>query len=448
MPMLQSFPTITSTGASHGTSPMLGAQGDGRFGYRTRPQRYWTKDTRQCHLQVIERPEEEANAVTKIDRIEAIIVDVPTVRGHVLSMTTMLTQSVVLVRIRFSDGSEGLGEGASIGGLSYGPESVESVKLAIDTYIAPALVGMDANAIAAASAHMEKAVKGNPIARAAVECALWDGLGRRAGLSVAQLFGGRIHDRLPVAWTLASGNSQTDIDEAERMLDARRHRDFKLKIGKRSVKQDIAHVAAIAAAVGDRGTIRVDVNQAWSLTEARYGARGLQEIGCILIEQPVPRDKLAALKSLTDGYEIAIMADEVLQGPADAMRVAANRSADAFAVKVCQSGGLKPASDVIAIARAAGIDLYGGTMLESGLGTAAAIQLFATVAEWQFGTEMFGPLLLKDEILATPLEYKDFSVTVPTGPGFGVSLDDDKVNFYRRDRTVSVKAVAGGIAGE
>lgn len=413
------------------------------FGYRTRPLRYWTHGPTRCHLRIIEGPEPKANAVTKIDRIDAIIIDVPTVRGHVLSMTTMMTQSVVLVRVRFSDGSEGLGEGASIGGLSYGPESVESVKLAIDTYIAPALVGMDADAIAAASAHMEKAVKGNPIARAAVECALWDGLGRRAGLSVAQLFGGRIHDRLPVAWTLASGNSQTDIDEAERMLDLRRHRDFKLKIGKRPVKQDIAHVAAIAKAVGDRGTIRVDVNQAWSLTDARYGARGLQEIGCVLIEQPVARDRLAALKALTDGYEIAIMADEVLQGPADAMRVAANRSADVFAVKVCQSGGLKPASDVIAIARAAGIDLYGGTMLESGLGTAAAIQLFATVPDWQFGTEMFGPLLLKDEILATPLDYKDFSVTVPQGPGIGVTLDDDKVNFYRRDRTVSVKAIAG-----
>lgn len=412
-------------------------------GYRTRPLRYWTGGPARCHLRVIEGPEPKASTVTKIDRIDAIIIDVPTVRGHVLSMTTMLTQSVVLVRIRFSDGSEGLGEGASIGGLSYGPESVESVKLAIDTYIAPALVGMDADAIAAASAHMEKAVKGNPIARAAVECALWDGLGRRAGLSVAQLFGGRVHDRLPVAWTLASGNSQTDIEEALRMLDTRRHRDFKLKIGKRPVRQDIAHVAAIAAAVGDRGTIRVDVNQAWSLTDARYGARGLQEIGCVLIEQPVARDKLAALKSLTDGYEIAIMADEVLQGPADAMRVAANRSADVFAVKVCQSGGLKPASDVIAIARAAGIDLYGGTMLESGLGTAAAIQLFATVPEWQFGTEMFGPLLLKDEILAEPLDYRDFSVAVPQGPGIGVMLDDDKVNFYRRDRKVSAKVIAG-----
>ena len=381
--------------------------------------------------------------MTKIDCIDAIIIDVPTVRGHVLSMATMLTQSVVLVRIRFSDGSEGWGEGASIGGLSYGPESVESIKMAVDAYLAPALVGRDGDAIAANSAHMDKVVKGNPIARAAVECALWDGLGRRSNLSVAQLFGGRIHDRLPVAWTLASGNSQTDIDEAEQMLETRRHRDFKLKIGKRSVKKDIAHVAAIARAVGDRGTIRVDVNQVWSLTDARYGVRGLQEIGCILVEQPVGRERLAALKTLTDSYEIAIMADEVLQGPSDAMRVAANRAADVFAVKICQSGGLKPAADVIAVARAAGIDLYGGTMLESGLGTAAAVQLFATVPEWQFGTELFGPLLLKDEILTQALDYHEFAVTVPQGPGFGVSLDEDKVNFYRRDRPVTVTAIAG-----
>ncbi|PWJ84544.1 muconate cycloisomerase [Pseudaminobacter salicylatoxidans] len=378
---------------------------------------------------------------TTIDHIESIIIDVPTVRGHVLSMTTMMTQSVVLVRVRFSDGSAGWGEGASIGGLSYGPESVESIKLAIDSYIAPVLMGRDADRIAAASGLMARAVKGNHAARAAVETALWDGLARRLGVPVAQLFGGRIHDRLPVAWTLASGNSETDIAEAERMLSERRHRDFKLKIGKRKVKEDLAHVAAIARAVGDRGTIRVDVNQAWSLTEARYGVRGLQEIGCVLIEQPVPRERLDGLRALTQGYEIAIMADEVLQGPADAMRVAAERAADVFAVKVCQSGGLMPAAEVIAIARAAGIGLYGGTMLESGLGTAAAVQLFATVPELAWGTELFGPLLLTEEILAEPLRYGDFSVAVPDGPGIGTVPDPDKVKFYRRDRPGSLMAV-------
>lgn len=379
---------------------------------------------------------------TTIDQIESIIIDVPTVRGHVLSMTTMMTQSVVLVHVRFSDGSESWGEGASIGGLSYGPESVESIKLAIDTYIAPVLLGKDADRISAAFGLMARAVKGNHAARAAVETALWDGLARRLGVPVAQLFGGRIHDRLSVAWTLASGNSETDVAEAERMLSERRHRDFKLKIGKRKVKDDLTHVAAIARAVGDRGTIRVDVNQAWSLTEARYGVKGLQEIGCVLVEQPVPRERLDGLRALTHGYEIAIMADEVLQGPADAMRVAAERAADVFAVKVCQSGGLMPAAEVIAIARAAGIGLYGGTMLESGLGTAAAVQLFATVPELAWGTELFGPLLLTEEILAEPLRYGDFSVAVPDGPGIGTAPDPDKIRFYRRDRSSSRMAVS------
>lgn len=381
--------------------------------------------------------------VAKIDLVETLILDIPTIRGHVLSMATMRTQTAVLVRIRFADGSQGLGEGTTIGGLSYGAESPESIQSAIATYIAPVLLGRDGNDINGAIALMDRAVQGNRIARTAVEIALWDGLGRRLGQPIAQLFGGRVHDQLPVAWTLASGNSQTDIDEAERMLALSRHRDFKLKIGKRPVRQDIAHVAAIARAVGDRGTIRVDVNQAWGLTDARYGLRGLQEIGCILVEQPVARDRLAALKALTDGYEIAVMADEALQGPVDAMRVAANRSADVFAVKVCQSGGLKAASDVIAIGRAAGIDLYGGTMLETGLGTAAALQLFSTVPEWQFGTEMFGPLLLTQDILAEPLDYRDFSVRVPQGAGTGVDLDDDKVRFYRRDRPATAKVIAG-----
>ena len=85
------------------------------------------------------------NAVTKIDQIETMILDIPTIRGHVLSMATMRVQTAVLVRIRFSDGSEGIGEGTTIGGLTYGPESPESIQSAIDTYIAPALLGRAAD---------------------------------------------------------------------------------------------------------------------------------------------------------------------------------------------------------------------------------------------------------------------------------------------------------------
>lgn len=380
--------------------------------------------------------------MTKIERIETTLVDIPTIRGHVLSMTTMMVQSIVLVRIKFSDGSEGLGEGTSIGGMTYGAESPESIKAAIDTYIAPALEGMSGDDVNAATNYMQKVVRGNPIARCAVETALWDGLGRRLGVSIAQLFGGKVRSTMPVAWTLASGNSDQDIAEAQEMLAQRRHNIFKLKIGKRSVQEDIAHVAAIKSALGDDASIRVDVNQAWTISQARWGLSGLQEIGVDLVEQPIGAKHLSALKHMTDAYEIAVMADEALQGPEDALQVAADRSADVFAVKIAQSGGLKRASEVIAIAQAAGIGLYGGTMLEAGVGTAAAVQLFSTIETLDWGTELFGPLLLKDEVLATPIQYSDFSLTVPDGPGIGVDLDPSKVAFYRRDRSDSQHPVA------
>ena len=86
----------------------------------------------------------------KIDKITARIIDLPTIRGHVLSMTTMTVQSLVLVRIDFADGSHGIGEGASIGGLSYGAESCESIISAIVTYIAPAIIGLDGDNVNAA----------------------------------------------------------------------------------------------------------------------------------------------------------------------------------------------------------------------------------------------------------------------------------------------------------
>ena len=304
--------------------------------------------------------------MTKIESISTEIVDLPTIRGHVLSMTTMVVQSIVLVRVRFSDGSVGLGEGTSIGGLSYGSESPESIKAAIDTYIAPMLEGCDADNINHARTLIEKAVRGNPIARCAVEIALWDGLGKRLGVPVAALLGGAINTGMDVAWTLASGNSDQDIAEAEEMLARRRHRQFKLKIGKREVRDDIAHVARICSAVGDRATITVDVNQAWDMHDARWGLAGLQEIGVAMVEQPIDARMRDQLKALTDGYEIAVMADEALQGPVDALQHACDRGVDAFAVKIAQSGGLKRASEVISIAEAAGLGIYGGTCSRPG----------------------------------------------------------------------------------
>jgi len=374
-----------------------------------------------------------------IASIDTLIVDIPTIRPHVLAMATMSHQSIVLVRMRDSDGVEGIGEGTTIGGLSYGEESPEGIKLAIDTYIAPVLKSCDPTRVAAAMAKVTQSVFGNHIAKCAVETALLDMAGKRLGVPVSDLVGGgRVRDSLPVAWTLASGDTARDIEEAERLLDERRHNIFKLKIGKRAVRADVAHVASIKKAVGDRGSVRVDVNQNWDEAQADLGMRLLEDAGVDLVEQPVARHDRAAMTRLSAKHIVPLMADEALHGPADAFAIARCAGARVYAIKIAQSGGLLPAHAVATIAEAAGIGVYGGTMLESAVGTVASAHLCATLPSLTWGTELFGPLLLTQDILAEPLRYADFELAVPTGPGLGITLDEDRVAFHRRDRSAAI----------
>jgi muconate cycloisomerase len=367
-----------------------------------------------------------------IQYIETFLLDVPTIRPHKLSVATMNTQTLVLVRVRCADGITGWGEATTIGGLAYGEESPESIKVNIDTHIAPLLVGMDATLPAKAMAKVRKAIQGNRFAKCALETALLDAQARRLGVPLSELLGGRVRAALPVAWTLASGDTAKDIAEAEHMLDIRRHRIFKLKIGLRSVDADVAHVLAIKRALGERASVRVDVNQAWSELEAVRGIAQLEAGGVDLIEQPVKAHHTAALARLARRFDVAIMADEALHGPTDAFELARNDAADVYAVKIAQSGGLMAALEVASIARLAGIGLYGGTMLEGGIGTAATAHVCSTFADLSWGTELFGPLLLTEEVLREPLVYRDFELQVPTGPGLGVEIDIDRLRSLQR----------------
>ncbi|AOY94921.1 muconate cycloisomerase [Cupriavidus sp. USMAA2-4] len=371
-----------------------------------------------------------------IERIETRLVDLPTIRPHKLSVATMHGQTLMLVTVVCSDGVTGIGEGTTIAGMAYGPESPEAMKLAIDTYFAPAMIGRDATRIQALMDFVGKLVKVNHFAKSALETALLDAHGKRLGVPVSELLGGRRRERLPVAWTLASGDTARDIDEAERMLAERRHKVFKLKIGAKAIDADIRHVAAIKQALGERAAVRVDVNMAWSETQAAQAIPALADAGCELVEQPVA--SAAALARLMRRYPVALMADEILQGPESAFDIARHHGADVFAIKIEQNGGLFAAQRVAAIADAAGIELYGGTMLEGAFSTVASAHLFASFANLQWGTELFGPLLITEEILAKPLDYSDFELTVPDGPGLGIELDEDKVRRFTRDGLTKV----------
>lgn len=367
-----------------------------------------------------------------IQSIDTQLVDLPTIRPHQLSMTTMACQTLVIVRLRDSDGIEGLGEGTTIGGLAYGPESPESIKRNIDTYLAPLLIGQEASNINALRARLARHARGNMIAKSALETALLDAQGKRLGLSVAELLGGARQTHLPVLWTLASGDTQKDIDEAELRLEQRRHCDFKLKIGARSVAEDVAHVAAIKAALGERASVRVDVNQAWDETSAVRGIHALQEAGIELIEQPIPAREHAGLVRLANRFRVPMLADEAVQDARDGLDLVGAGFGGAFALKIAKAGGPLGAIELGRLAQTAGIGLYGGTLLEGTIGTAASLHAWATLGEMAWGTEMFGPLLLKDDIVAEPLDFHDFGVELPSAPGLGVTLDEDKLAHYSR----------------
>jgi len=277
-----------------------------------------------------------------IQVVETIILDVPTIRPHVLSVATMQSQTIVLVRLRCADGIEGVGEGTTIGGLNYGGESPEGIKLAIDAYFAPLLIGADTTRPAVIMERLRRSIIDNRFAKNAVETALLDIQGKRLGVPVSELLGGRVRDRLPVLWTLASGDTARDIAEAEVMLASGRHTAFKLKIGKRSVREDFAHVAAIKLALGDRASIRVDVNQAWSEAAAKRALPLLAEAGVDLVEQPVRAHATASMARLTAMGLIPIMADEALHGPESGYALACSQSADIFALKAGRHHRLSP----------------------------------------------------------------------------------------------------------
>jgi muconate cycloisomerase len=249
---------------------------------------------------------------------------------------------------------------------------------------------------------------------------------------VAELLGGRVRDGVEVAWTLASGDTARDIEEAERMLDIRRHRHFKLKIGAGEPARDIAHVAAIKRALGDRASVRVDINQAWSEAVAVKACRLLGDAGVELVEQPLSRYDRAGMVRLSAHSPIPLMADESIESVQDSFALAQMGAASIFALKIAKTGGPKAVLRTAAIAEAAGIGLYGGTMLEGSVGTLAAAHAFATLAKLEWHTELFGPLLLTEDILVEPPVYRDFQLMIPRTPGLGIELDEERLTRFAR----------------
>jgi muconate cycloisomerase len=365
--------------------------------------------------------------------IRTTIVDVPTVRRHELSSLSVTAQSYVIVELRLANGVEGIGEAATLGGPRWSEESVESIKATIDAYLVPTLIGTPADRFQAARIRMDQAAKRNNAAKAAIESALFDAVGKTLGVPAVQLLGGAVCESIPVLWTLASGDPAQEIEEAEKKLSARLHDTFKVKIGARSPEADVMRLRRLADALAGRASLIVDANQAWDETTAMRWLPVLAELGVRLVEQPLPAWSLAGMARLRARSTVPLMADECVFSAHEMLDVARAGAADVVSLKLVKHGGLLATRDVAAVAEAAGIGLYGGCLLESSIGAAAHLQVFAGLRELAWGCEHFGPQILVDDLVEEPLRFTDFRIHLPAGPGLGVTLDRGKLRYYARN---------------
>ena len=365
--------------------------------------------------------------------ITSTIVDVPTVRKHKLSNTSVTAQSYVIVQVRLANGAVGIGEAATLGGPRWSEESVEAMKANIDAYLAPALQGARADHFEAAGLRMDQAAKRNNAAKAAIETALFDAVGKTFGLPASALLGGAVRDRIPVLWTLASGDPVQEAEEAERKLAARLHRRFKVKIGAQDPAADMARMRHLCQALEGRAELIVDANQAWDETVSIRCLPQLAEMGVRLVEQPVPAWNLGAMARLRARPGTPpLLADENVFDAHDMLAVAHAAAADAVSLKLVKHAGLLGVKRVAAVAEAAGIQLYGGCLLESSVGAAAHLQVFSTFRELEWGCEHFGPQILTGDLVTEPLRFADFDIHLPAGPGIGVILDEAALRRYAR----------------
>jgi muconate cycloisomerase len=249
---------------------------------------------------------------------------------------------------------------------------------------------------------------------------------------VHTLLGGLARGSIPVTWALGTEPAPVVVEEALGKLEAGLHHSFKLKMGAQEPADDVARVCTVADKLRGVAGVRVDLNARWDRLTSLTHLPALADAGVELVEQPVPGAEVEALAEINSALRIPVMADESLRTPADAFRLARLRAADVFSLKTTKSGGLRATRAIAEIAEAAGVPCHGGTAIESPIGTTASLHLACASPAVTWGSELFGPLLMRAELLAQPLRYADGELHLPDGPGLGVELDPSAVRELTR----------------
>lgn len=368
-----------------------------------------------------------------LKEIQAVILDIPLLRPHVMSFGSIAEVNFVLVKLTSSSGLVGYGEAATLQGPTWGEESAESIKATIDHYIAPLIKDSNLLEYKLVMHRINSRIKGNSFAKAAVDFALLDLFGKYHQLPVYALLGGRFRDRVPLSWSLASGSLSQDLAEARRMME-KGITIFKAKVGADTLDADIERIKTIRTELGRGISLRVDVNQGWDVPKAARAILEMEPFDLDFCEQPVPKWDIEGLGELRQRSRTPIMADESLTDIHAGLELVKKKAADIFSIKLTKMGGLLGALNFYNLIQAAGLGAYIGCMIETCVGTSAYLQFAAAVPQLEYGCELFGPLLLTGDICDKPICYESGSVLIPDGPGLGADVNEECIEQYRRKK--------------
>jgi L-alanine-DL-glutamate epimerase-like enolase superfamily enzyme len=368
----------------------------------------------------------------KITQIETIPVQVPinpqrAIRGG----RGYHTESpFLLLKVQTDEGITGLGEVSCTPGWS-GEDQVTAAHF-IKNFLAPLLVGEDPTAVERLTMKLRTGVAGNPFTKAGLEMALWDILGKVAGLPVYRLLGGPVRDFVPTKFSV-SGLAPEKAAEIAAWAVAQGFRTMKVKVGIEP-EGDVARVRAVREAIGPEVRLGVDANGGWSPRVAIQTIRRLYEYNIYFAEQPAPALDVAWLADVRRQVEVPVMADESVYTLQDAMAVARAGAADILSAYVGKGGGIGPARKIAAVAEAAGLTCTLGSNLELGVASAAMIHVaMATpgIGAEEFPCDILTPFFYEDDLLVESLPITGGRARPFERPGLGVALDTAKVERYR-----------------
>src|SRR5690606_35776960 len=243
---------------------------------------------------------------------------------------------------------------------------------------------------------MDAEIYGVPAAKAAIDIACYDAVGKALGVPVYDLLGGRYHDEFPITHVLSIGTPEHMADEAEQRVNEG-YRSLKMKVGT-DVSEDVKRIQAVRERVGELIAIRIDVNQGWVNSSTTLQAmKKLEDCSPDWLEQPVKADDIEAMVEIKSKISVPIMIDEGLRGIREMREIIAKRAADKVNIKLMKCGGIYPAMKLAHMAEMAGIECQVGSMVESSVGSAAGFHV-AFSKKIMTSVELTGPLKFSRDI--------------------------------------------------